>query len=43
METLQEASEETNADVERELNLLMEMTLRMEHELMVALALETED
>ena len=43
METIQEASEETPVSVERELNLLTEMTLRMEHELMVALALETED
>ena len=35
METVQEVTEETH--VERELNLLMEMTLRMEHELTVAL------
>lgn len=35
METVQEAAEETM--LERELNLLIEMTLRMEHELTVAL------
>ena len=39
METVQEMTEETY--VERELNLLIEMTLRMEHELIVAL--ETEE
>ena len=37
MEAIQEVSEETT-HVERELNLLLEMTLRMEHELSVALA-----
>ena len=40
METMQETAEETI--VERELNLLMEMTLRMEHELTVALNSEEE-
>lgn len=38
MEAIQEVSEETH--VERELNFLLEMTLRMEHELCVALASE---
>ncbi len=38
METIQEAAEETH--VERELNLLLEITLRMEHELTVALSSE---
>jgi len=38
METVQEITEKTY--VERKLNLLIEMTLRMEHELMVALAAE---
>jgi len=38
METVQKVTEETY--IERELNLLMEMTLRMEHELMVALVAE---
>ena len=37
---MQETAEETI--VERELNLLMEMTLRMEHELTVALNSEEE-
>jgi hypothetical protein len=40
METLQETAEITM--VERELNLLMEMTLRMEHELTVVLNSEEE-
>lgn len=35
METVQEAAEETM--LERDLNLLIEMTLKMEHELKVAL------
>lgn len=34
--TIQEATEETS--IERELNILFEMTLRMEHELLVAMA-----
>lgn len=48
METVQEVAEETHpsdaeleethVDVERELNLLFEMTLRMEHELNLVLA-----
>ena len=38
MEALQEATEENHVDhVEKELRLLLEMTLRMEHELSVAL------
>ena len=40
METLQQATEELT--VERELNELIEMTLRMEHELIVALTLREE-
>ena len=38
---MQEAAEETHVEqVEEELRLLLEMTLRMEHELTVALSLE---
>ncbi len=41
MKTMQEAAEETHAEqVEEELKLLLEMTLRMEHELSVALSFE---
>ena len=41
MKTMQEATEETHVEqVEEELRLLLEMTLRMEHELRVALSLE---
>ena len=41
MRTTQEMAEMTEeTHVERELNLLMEMTLRMEHELSVVLAEE---
>jgi hypothetical protein len=40
METIQEIDEKTQ--VERELNSLLEMTFKMEHELIVALAREEE-
>ena len=41
MKAIQETSEETHVDyVEKELRLLLEMTLRMEHELSAALASE---
>jgi len=41
METVQEIAEMTEETIlERELNLLMEMTLRMEHELSTMLTLE---
>jgi hypothetical protein len=40
METMQKVDEKLL--VERELNLLLEMTLRMEHELAVVLASEEE-